>query len=235
MKKLLSILLALIFCFSALISCGNEESSSSQSEMNSESSSESVVQSESTGEESKSEVPSETESETILDDSVLNNITRDTFANAYQSWIGWYYETGFEEGEYHGMFACAKAIFTYEEFQEGAIDHRPTGITEQTFEDNFVVVIRGCEAHTRNYDIYYTDFTKQDGYYTLTYNTVHRKGNSVGEKDTPFCDVCIIPKELCNDTNPQIVKVIEKSYLFLNEKYNSPCKVYTKIYDVKGD
>ena len=79
MKKILSILLALILCLGALISCGNEENSSSQSETKSESSSESVVQSESTGEESKSEISSETQSETILDDNVLNNITRITY------------------------------------------------------------------------------------------------------------------------------------------------------------
>ena len=36
MKKLLSILLALIFCFGTLISCGNEESSSSESDQESE-------------------------------------------------------------------------------------------------------------------------------------------------------------------------------------------------------
>ena len=35
MKKILSILLALTFCFIALISCGNEENSSSQGEYSS--------------------------------------------------------------------------------------------------------------------------------------------------------------------------------------------------------
>ncbi|MBQ8739441.1 MAG: hypothetical protein IJZ04_08090 [Clostridia bacterium] len=236
MKKFLSMLLTLIMFLSLLVSCGNEEISSSQSETKSESSSESIVQSESTGEESKSEIPSETESETILDDNVLNNITRDTFANAYQSWIGWYYETGIEEGECrHGMFACAKAIFTYEEFQKGAIDFRPTGITEQTFEDNFVLVIRGCEGHIRSYDIHYTDFKKEGDYYTLTYNRISPKDGEVSEAVQEFCDVCIIPKELCNDTNPQIIKVIEKHYMFLGEEYNSPCKLYTEIHDVIGD
>ncbi len=235
MKKLLSILLALILCFGLLISCGNEENSSSQSEKKSESSSESVVQSESTCEESTSEVPTETETETNLGEGVVLGVTRDTFATAYESWIGWYYETGIVDGEYDGMFACVKAYFNYEDFEKGAIDSRPTGITEQTFEDNFVLVIRGREAHTRNYDIYYTDFEKQDGYYTLTYNCVFRKGHSSGEKETHFCDICIIPKELCDDTDPQIVKVIEKNYSFLNEKYNSPCELYTTIHDVIGD
>ncbi len=235
MKKLLSILLALILCFGLLISCGNEESSSSQSEKKSESSSESVVQSESTGEESKSEVPTETETETNLGEGVVLGVTRDTFATAYESWIGWYYETGIVDGEYDGMFACVKAFFNYEDFEKGAIDDRPTGITEQTFEDNFVIVIRGCEGHIRSYDIHYTDFKKEDGYYTLTYNSVYCWGEMFGEALQPFCDVCIIPKELCEDANPQIIKVIEKNYSFLNEKYNGPCELYTTIHDVIGD
>lgn len=234
MKKILSMLLTLIMCLGMLVSCGNEESSSSQSETKSESSSESIVQSEFTGEESKSEIPSETQSETILDDNVLNNITRDTFANAYQSWIGWYYETGIVDGEYDGMFVCAKAIFTYEEFQKGAIDDRPTGITEQTFEDNFVVVIQGKQGHIRREDTYYTDFERRDNYYMLTYNSVWRQGEGFSDAEYAFCDVCVIPNGLCESLNPQI-EIIKKEYVFLGEKYNSPCELYTTIHDVAGD
>ncbi|MBQ8738585.1 MAG: hypothetical protein IJZ04_03705 [Clostridia bacterium] len=73
MKKLLSLILALIMCFVTLISCGNEENSSSQSETKSESSSESVSQIQS-GTESASEIVSEesnteTQSETSEDSS----------------------------------------------------------------------------------------------------------------------------------------------------------------------
>ena len=226
MKKILSMLLALMFCFGALISCGNEENSSSSSE--------SVFQTESASEEHKSEVTTETETETNLGEGVVLGITRDTFANAYESWIGWYYEAGISEDNYH-QFSCVKAIFTYEEFQKGAIDSRPTGITEQTFEDNFVVIIRGFEGHIRSYDIHYTDFKKEEDHYMLIYNSVYCWGDMFSEAIQPFCDVCIIPKELSDDANPQIIKVIEKQYIFSGEKYNSPCEVYTEIHDVIGD
>ena len=213
MKKFLSILLSLIFFICAFVSCNDEVP---------------------TGTSSEGVQGSESDEQSTKEESASNVVTRDTFANAYESWIGWYYETGISEDNCN-MFSCVKAIFSYEEFKKGAIDFRPTGITEQTFEENFVIIVRGCEGHIRDYDIYYTDFEKQDGYYSLTYNIASYIDTEVSDAVQAFCDVCIIPKELCDDTNPQITKIIEKKYAFSGEEYNSPCEVFTTIHDVIGD
>ncbi len=79
MKKLLSILLALILCFGLLISCGNEEFSSSQSE--SGKSEESYSQSQS--EESSSEIVSQKEYKSY--------VFRDVMDIKYDTWYvnGW--------------------------------------------------------------------------------------------------------------------------------------------------
>ena len=77
MKKILSLLLALTFCFIALISCGNEESSSSQSE----SSQESISQSQS------EENNSETNSETIPEKEYRSYIFRDVMDIKYDTWL----------------------------------------------------------------------------------------------------------------------------------------------------
>ncbi|MBQ2810362.1 MAG: hypothetical protein IJF11_05665 [Clostridia bacterium] len=215
MKKILSLILFLILCFGAFVSCDNE----TQTESSSESTQESISKEESAKEES-----------------ALNIVTRDTFADAYESWIGWYYETGVLENNYH-MFSYVKAIFDYEDFEKGIIEGREdclTEVTEQTFEENFVLIVRGFSGHIRNADIYYTDFKKEDNYYTITYNTVCNILTEAPDAHDPFCDVCIIPKELCDNPNLEI-KIIEKQYIFRGEKYSSPCEVYTKIHNVIGD
>ena len=81
MKKILSILLALIFCFGTLISCGNEEYSSSKSESSSEFVEESSSQSQ--GEETDSEM----NSETIPEKEYRSYIFRDVMDIKYDTWL----------------------------------------------------------------------------------------------------------------------------------------------------
>ena len=168
---------------------------------------------------------------------ILNNVNRDTFATAYQSWTGDYYNLEIPEGATR-PFYYLKAFFSYEDFAKGIIDSTPKEITEQTFEDNFVLVISGLSPHIRTEDIHYTDFSKQDGYYTITYNKVSSEYMDFMETVDPFCDICIIPKELC-DTPKANFKVIEKEYIYFSDEngtlYTGSCKMYQETFDVIGD
>lgn len=168
---------------------------------------------------------------------VYRNLTRDHFATAYQSWTGDYYNLEIPE-EATRPFYYVKAFFNYDDFAKGVVDSNPTGVTEQTFEDNFVLVISGLSPHIRTEDVYYTDFSKQDGYYTITYNKVSSEYMDFAEAVDPFCDVCIIPKELC-DTPKANFKVIEKEYIYFSDEngtlYTGSCKMYQETFDVIGD
>lgn len=168
---------------------------------------------------------------------VYRNLTRDHFATAYQSWTGDYYNLEIPDGATR-PFYYVKAFFNYDDFAKGIVDSNPTGVTEQTFEDNFVLVISGLSPYIRTEDVYYTDFSKQDGYYTITYNKVSSEYMDFMEAVDPFCDVCIIPKELC-DTPEANFKIIEKKYIYFSDEngtlYTGSCKMYQETFDVIGD
>lgn len=117
MKKLLSILLALILCVGTLVSCGNEETSSSESEQESE----------------KGQV------------SLLTSPPNDEVVSTYyqiKSGISYKGEEMREKGEYPNDYVYGtyfKIIDTYDEFV--ASISKGDDIDESFFEKNFIYVI----------------------------------------------------------------------------------------------
>lgn len=249
MKRFLSTLLSLILCLGIFVSCNDETptESSSQSEGVKESGSE---ESSRNHEETMTTLDSENESVDISSESneentetlseiedgvidsffekvVLDGITAQHF-EAYTAHLDeYYYPIGFE-GNTIGFIA--KAIFTYEEFVKGAVDNvNIEAITEQTFEDNFVIIVQGVYPVLRTFDMHYTNFTQEDNFYSITFNAVYSRNQGFNEMHDRFVDICVIPKSLCNNTTLTEVKLIYKIYVFEDQIYNSSCEVTTYL------
>ncbi len=236
MKKLVAILLTLIFCLGIFVSCNNETptETSSQSEGVKESDSE---ESSRNHEETMTTLDSETESvdissesESLVDDTaekvILDGVTCEYF-DAYNAFLDKYqYSTpSINIGEQH-----AKVIFNYEDFLKGVtLENIFEIITEATFDDYFVIVISGRTPVIRSEDIYYTDFKEENDCYTITYNRVYSKKQNFSPAESGYTDVCIIPKSLCNNTTLTEIKIINKAYVFEGQNYNSSCEVRTYL------
>lgn len=232
MKKLLALLLAALLCLATLVACDNsdEPSSSSSSEEPSSSSQEPS---------SSSEEPSSKE----LSDDNASNDTQNPFGayvglwnyqnreseeisdfdvksvKAYYAIYSEYlYSTykSFAENSYDFYGGYYTKLFSdYFEFSAGVINDRVyDGITEQTFEDNYVVVVEGWSGHVRSEFICYSDLVQKNGYYLLTYNLIFYEGQCFSEAEDHYTDVVIIPKSLFeNDISNVKIKVEKKQYV----------------------
>ena len=243
MKKLL--VLILLVCILFIASCGvyEGESSSSSDESScissTEPSSEATSSDESSTTESSSQEPT-SESSSSSDNSstddgaenqpkkeILSGVTPEWF-NAYKAYTDKYYHNLGDENTY---VTITQVISSYDELNEYVYDStiKEMKITESLFEDNFIILIAGV-WHERTEDVYYNDFKKVNGYYTLTYNLVSW-GQEFCDVLYPVADVCVIPKSLCKDDLSTIqVKIVTKEYKFeTGEKYNSDCEVITYL------
>lgn len=204
MKKLLSILLALIFCLGTIVSCDNGEQTSTNED------------------ESQSKLPSEPD-DLSLYPIELDGVTAEYF-DAYTAYFDSNnYSLGFDVDS---IGIIAKAFFTYEDFIKGAWRESVFEIVnEQTFEDNFVVITQGVDGMGRPRDKYYTDFKQVDNYCTITLNFAYTRDQNFSQGYDYFADICIIPRSVCESTDLTEVKVVRKSYVFEGEIYNSKCTV----------
>ena len=125
-------------------------------------------------------------------------------------------------------------VSTYDDFLKCVIPSCGEGvesIEEKTFEDNFIVLIKGISGHIRDESVYYNDFEKVGDNYILTYNLVYEKGQLVSPMEYPYVDACIIPRSLCADDLTRIqVKIQIKKYLFeIGKIFNSDCEILTYL------
>ena len=237
MKRILSLILALLLCCGFIVSCEKEEaplesessssSSTESSSSSSESSSSSSVESSSSSSTESSSSSSESSSSAIDNSQkqpeILNNVTPEYF-NAYTAYIN-FYRFNVEEG--------VTIVSTYEEYLKYLFlmpNETFEGITEETFESNFVVLINYVEGYIRDLDIYYNNFQKVENSYFLTCNLVSQKGRLFDQMLEPYIDVCVIPRALCQDDIASIeLKIMWKEYKFEGEMYNSSCEVRTYL------
>ena len=229
MKRILSLVLALLLCCGFIVSCEKEEAplESESSSSSSESSSSSSVESSSSSSTESSSSSSESSSSAIDNSQkqpeILNNVTPEYF-NAYTAYID-FYRFNVEEG--------VTIVSTYEEYLKYLFlmpNEMFEGITEETFESNFVVLINYVEGYVRDLDIYYNNFQKVENSYFLTCNLVSQKGRLFDQALDPYIDVCVIPRALCQDDIASIeLKIMWKEYKFEGEMYNSSCEVRTYL------
>ena len=100
-------------------------------------------------------------------------------------------------------------------------------ITEETFEQNFVVLLNEGDLF-ENQDVYYTDFKEEKGCYTITRNLITPNFESETEEYKGI-SFCVIPRDKCNvDPSTIEIKIIEKEYFFDRDKYESSCRVKTE-------
>ena len=137
------------------------------------------------------------------------------------------------DGYFHMCNDSGTVISSYEELLEHLPDKKKIidVITNETFVDNFVVLLSVGDYMYENQDIYYTDFKKENGYYTLTQSIISPNFYSPLEyyKGISFC---VIPRSECEDDPSTIeLKIIEKEYSFLRDKYKSGCMVRTNPSD----
>ena len=122
----------------------------------------------------------------------------------------------FAENDYdfHGGY-YTKLFSDYFEFSAGVINDRVyDGITEQTFEDNYVIVVEGRSGHVRSETICYSDLVQKNGYYLLTYNLISYLEQDFSEAEDDYTDIVIIPKSLFeNDISNIKIKVVKKEYI----------------------
>ena len=206
MKKLLAILLTLVLCLGVFASCDipwNEPEESSQNDWTN-------------GEVAISnlgywnyENPSSIEN--------LNYFSAESISpyTAYTDFR--YYKDDFEFDTVNENGWCynVEAIWSYDAFLEGIDNNNlPDSINKETFENNFVVVIKSISGHIRTEDVYYSGFKKENEHYELTYHLVSR-GQEFSDAEDPYTDVCLIPKSVCKDGLSDIeIKVIRREYDF---------------------
>ena len=241
MKRLLALILALLLCL-GVVSCGvyEGESSSSSDESScissAEPSSEATSSDESSTTESSSQEPT-SESSSSSD----NSSTDDGAENQPKKEI----LSGVTKGSlsaYSSLLDCAYFVVedgitvasTYDDFLKcvnPSCSEGVEGIEEKTFEDNFIVLIKGTSGHIRQESVYYNNFKKVGDNYILTYNLVYEKGQLVSPMEYPYVDACIIPRSLCADDLTRIqVKIERKEYLFeIGKIFNSDCEVITYL------
>ena len=227
MKKFLSLLLALLFCLSFIVSCEKEETPSSSLNSSSESSSN-----------IPSSKPSLVEKETVT----VDRISIEHFSTSYPSCISliddYYDYWQFEEkgvliswDEFYLNGPKTQVITNYDELLACQIyNDKLDFISEKDLENNFVLLINGWSEVIRIDDVYYSDIQKNDEHYTITYNLVGYKQGIYSEAMEGYVDVCVVPKDLF-EGNPSDFKieVIRKDYKFKGEKYNSSCEVTTYL------
>ena len=200
MKKILSILLALTFCFIALISCGNEENSSSQSEMNSESSSESESPSfiydeeESNSEAEKQDIYYEELSELKVCKSILELLVEDFLVP--NEWFpllspGWKY-----------------VIFTnYDEFVQILYPNQRNCVDATIFEDNVVFATLHYSDESLPFEcVGYRDLVIEGTTLMLERDCEPREESS---KDLICKNFYIIPKSEFGETSPEDIAKIK--------------------------
>ena len=246
MKRLLALILSLLLCL-GVVSCGvyEGESSSSSDESScissAEPSSEATSSNESSLTESSSQEPT-SESSSSSDNSstdddaenepkkeILSGVTPEWF-NAYVSYNDEYYHNVERTGDWD--FAT-QVVLSFEEYKSYMyLPHlEKCPITEETFEDNFVILISGFSGHIRSEHVYYSGFERLDeNRYYLRYNLVSW-GQDFLEAEDPFRDICVIPRSLCSDDLSTIqVQIIQESYKFeTGELYNSDCERFTQF------
>lgn len=232
MNKLLALLLSLLLCFGALVACDGLEESSSSS-LNEEPSSSSQEPS-SSSEEPSSEDPTHNNASNDTQNSFEIYAGEWNYENrkseeisdfdvksvkAYYAICSEYlYSTykSFAENSYDFYGGYYTKLFSdYFEFSAGVINDRVyDGITEQTFEDNYVVVVEGRSGHVRSEIICYTDLVQKNGYYLLTYNLISYLEQDFSEAEDHYTDIVIIPKSLFeNDISNIKIKVVKKEYI----------------------
>ena len=196
MKKILSILLALILCLGMLISCGNEENSSSQGEYSS------VCSSESSAWEPK-----------------INKIkTEYSFERCYLK------EDKFNEHLYNAFDRFVFAEYSdYLNFVNDGNISDSDNITQELFNENFIIAVYQDGYKSRENERY-GDFEKQTDSCRLVLEFTNY--TNVPEEDQeiwPVFDLIIIPRTLCAEisSNMEISLVIwEHNYEFREHIYH---------------
>ena len=223
MKKLLSILLALILCLGMLISCGNEENSSSQSESNCESSSrndessihieetlgESVITESSKNDDMTSESSSESQ-----DSSSQNQIeglvgydangwpiikTSQNQLPTYTVGLKWYIDESVPEPNPIKEYLSSPVIENFSDFTEfltnATLKTSIDEITESTFDDNIVIVV--YRSFDSRMNLQYYNFEIQDDNIYLSYEyTIFT--DVIFNKVPGKVDFVVIPRESCD-------------------------------------
>ncbi len=243
MKRLLALILALLLCL-GLVSCGvydkdltssQEQSTSTESPSSERDSNSETPLTESSGEESssKEEMLTGKRELTLLRNPQqlppASGITPESF-NAYVSYNDEYHHSVEREGDWDFV---TQVVLSFEEYKSYMyLPHlEECPITEETFEDNFVILISGFSGHVRSEHVYYSGFERLDETrYYLRYNLVSW-GQGFSEAEDPFRDICVIPRSLCSDDLSTIqVKIIQESYKFeTGELYNSDCERFTQF------
>ena len=220
MRKILALILALLLCV-GLIACNNEEANLGSSSSLDSSSDASSSAKPSTNDDKQKQPKKE----------ILDNVTLESlgFYTSYISSV----ESSTPNDYYHTSEERAKVVSSYEEFLSYVSNNHTDilrHINEETFENNFVVLISGQEGHIRVENVYYSDFEKFDEYYTLTYNYLYEENRCLQMMVEKYSDVCVIPRTLCQDDISSIeLKIIRKDYKFEGEIYNSICEVTTYL------
>ena len=215
MKRLLSLILALLFCLSVIVSCEKEDapstsepSSSSSVEMSSQESSSSQEQSSS--EESSTKESSSSSSETMI-----------FKPNEERYWHVWPNELigNFEsfnyvvarESDLKDLFSTVRVINDYQTAQEFFtywIDESELSpLDEKLFEDYFVIAVLriGDIMETEGY--YYSEFEKAENGYKIRLHVPVYSGKEYSDEITEFSfDFVIIPRSLC-DGSPAGAKI----------------------------
>lgn len=232
MKKLLALLLAALLCLATLVACDNSDEPSSSS--SSEASSSSSEDLSSSSEEPSSQDPTHNNASSDTQNSFeiyagewnYENRKSEIISDINVKSIKGYYAIcseyscptykSFAENDYDFYGGYYTKLFSdYFEFSAGVINDRVyDGITEQTFEDNYVIVVEGRSGHVRSEIICYTDLVQKNGYYLLTYNLISYLEQDFSEAEDDYTDIVIIPKSLFeNDISNIKIKVVKKEYI----------------------
>ena len=227
MKKILSLILFLILCFGAFVSCDNE----TQTESSSESTQESISK--------ESSFIEPVSSELFLGRWNYENPTRETLTgvnsesfNSYVVYLHSSYHSLVDDDNWTSRYHYATKLFlSYEEFLGGVAENCVfDAVTEQTFENNYVLVVEGESGHIRSEDIYYSNLVKENECYTLTYNLISRHGQGFSDAIQHYSDIVIVPKTIFkNESSSVKIEVVKKEYVFDTLLYNSSCEVTTYL------
>lgn len=207
MKKILSILLVLVFCLGIFVSCDNNEQS--------ESSSESTQESEMTsgGEELSSE------SEGIQQSVSFDNIGVPILKKGKTEYSYVKAETNNEAEKKYALFD--RIVFVeYLDFL-GFVNKnigRNVEIDQNTFEENFIIAIYCSDNYQTKLYPCYSDLKKEDDNYVLNFEyTTHKQLQVNAMEMKPTFDFVIVPKIECSEISPETqiyIRVFEHQYDF---------------------
>ncbi|MBE6624734.1 MAG: hypothetical protein E7622_03705 [Ruminococcaceae bacterium] len=217
MKKLLSLLLAMLLCLGVLVACNEEPPQEPKI--------------------SSGYWYIDRESDSSVE---LNGVTPEwlgAYTTIFGGDIAYPNYENLTKLEDYGMGCepyCIKIISSYEDFLKGVINEEAfESITTQTFEDNYALIVQGRWGVQRDKELLcYNDLKKEDGYYTLSYSRIFTRETMESPLEEPYVDVVIIPKELFED-HPNTIEIrpLYKVYLFETHEdiYNSSCYEITYL------